>query len=69
MDKQTVLAQLKAHLGEMRERFSVKTLSLFGSVARNEAASTSDVDVLVSFEKKADFDIFMDLKFYLEELL
>ncbi|MFC1676399.1 nucleotidyltransferase family protein [Planctomycetota bacterium] len=69
MDKQTVLAQLKAHLGEMRERFSVKTLSLFGSVARNEAVSASDVDVLVSFEKKANFDIFMDLKFYLEELL
>ncbi len=69
MDKQTVLLQLKENLEQIRQRFSVERLSVFGSVVRGEAGEGSDVDVLVAFEKKANFDIFMDLKFYLEELL
>lgn len=69
MNKQAILARLADNLEEMQQRFSVKTLSIFGSIVRDEAADNSDVDVLVAFEKKASFDIFMDLKFYLEELL
>ncbi len=69
MDKQSVLSKLSACAPEIRERFSVKALSVFGSVARGEATERSDVDVLVAFEQKATFDLFMDLKFYLEELL
>ena len=69
MDKQAVLTRLKGSVEEIRQRFSVKRLAVFGSVAREEAGDTSDVDVLVAFDKKANFDLFMDLKFYLEELL
>lgn len=69
MDKQTVIMRLKENLEQIRQRFSVERLSVFGSVIRDEAQEDSDVDVLVVFEKKANFDIFMDLKFYLEELL
>lgn len=69
MDKQAILAQLSGSIEEIRRRFSVKTLAIFGSVAREEASNKSDVDVLVVFEQKANFDLFMDLKFYLEELL
>jgi len=69
MDKQSVLSKLSASAPEIRRRFSVKTLSVFGSVARGEATEGSDVDVLVAFERKATFDLFMDLKFYLEDLL
>ena len=69
MDKQTVIMRLKENLEQIRQRFSVERLSVFGSVVRGEAGEDSDVDVLVVFEEKANFDIFMDLKFYLEELL
>ncbi len=69
MDKQTVIMRLKENLEQIKRRFSVERLSVFGSVIRDEAGEESDVDVLVVFEKKANFDIFMDLKFYLEELL
>jgi len=69
MDKQTVLSRLSECAPEIRRRFSVRALSVFGSVARGEAAEGSDVDVLVAFKQKATFDLFMDLKFYLEELL
>ena len=69
MDKQAILARLSGSAEEIRQRFSVKRLAVFGSVAREEAGDTSDVDVLVTFDQKANFDLFMDLKFYLEELL
>ena len=69
MDRQAVLTRLTDCMEEIRRRFSVKTLAIFGSIARDEAAQNSDVDVLVVFEHKGDFDLFMDLKFFLEELL
>jgi predicted nucleotidyltransferase len=69
MSRRTVLKKLTDHFDEIQKRFSVEMLSIFGSVARNEAKGKSDVDILVVFNKKATFDLFMDLKFYLEELL
>jgi predicted nucleotidyltransferase len=69
MDKQTVLTKLTDCMAEIRQRFSVKALAIFGSIARDEATQNSDIDVLVVFEHKGSFDLFMDLKFYLEELL
>lgn len=69
MNKQVVLTQLTGRMEEIRQRFSVRRLSIFGSVVRGEAREGSDVDMLVAFDRKASFDIFMDLKFYLEELL
>ena len=69
MDKQTVLTRLKEDFLQIQRRFLVKRLSVFGSVARGQGDDSSDVDVLVSFEQKASFDLFMDLKFYLEDLL
>jgi len=69
MSKKTVLTKLKRNIRVIRRRFAVKGLSVFGSVARNEAGRRSDIDVLVEFKDKATFDLFMDLKFYLEDLL
>lgn len=69
MNKQAILAQLTDNLEEMQQRFSVRAISIFGSVARDDATDNSDVDLLVTFDNKANFDVFMDLRFYLEELL
>ena len=57
-----------------RERFSefhVKSLWLFGSVARDEASETSDVDVLVEFEEDWPVGLFLliRLKHCLEDIL
>ena len=62
------MAILTAH----RERltpYRVKSLALFGSVARDEARSDSDVDILVEFERPVGYFGFFDLKEYLESLL
>jgi len=48
--------------------FGVRSLALFGSAVRNEATEASDLDFLVEFDRKT-FDNYMDLKFFLEELL
>ena len=69
MDKQVILKRLSDKVEEIRKRFSVNTLSIFGSAARGEMADGSDIDILVAFDQRASFDLFMDLKFYLEELL
>lgn len=49
------------------EKYSVKKIGLFGSFVRGEQKDYSDIDFLVEFEEP-DFDKFMDLCFYLEEL-
>ncbi|MBP0048862.1 nucleotidyltransferase family protein [Marinobacterium sp. AK62] len=62
------IQQLHAHLREIKERFSVKSIALFGSVVRNEAVSGSDLDVLVSFEDHVTAQLYFGLQFYLEDL-
>ncbi|VVB91541.1 Nucleotidyltransferase domain protein [uncultured archaeon] len=51
------------------KKYGVRRLGLFGSYIRNEQKPTSDIDILVEFEKgKTTFDNYMDLKFFLEDL-
>ena len=69
MGRDEALEILGTHAGELRQEFGVASLRLFGSVARNEAAPASDVDILVSFSVAPTFRRFMQLRFRLEELL
>ncbi len=69
MTRQDVLAILKAHLPELRERYGVGRLALFGSVARDEAHDDSDVDILVEFAEPATLFELVGLKEDLEALL
>lgn len=62
-----VIDILKSHEMEMKKRFGVKRIGLFGSFARGEQKDTSDVDILVEFEEPT-FDNFMNLAFFLEDL-
>jgi len=60
---------LMNHKSEIKERFGVKNLYIFGSYVRGEQTPESDIDILVEFEKgKKTFRNYMGLKFYLEEL-
>src|SRR3990170_8682390 len=68
MRRDEVLVVLRGHLGDLTS-FGVKSLALFGSVARDEAGPESDLDLLVEFEGTATFDGYMGLKLYLEDLL
>ncbi len=54
---------------EIAARFGVRSLSLFGSTARDDARPDSDVDVLVDFAGPVTFDAHMGLLVFLEDLL
>lgn len=68
LDKEQVLAILQAHQEELRG-FGVRSLALFGSVARDEARPDSDVDLLVEFAKPVGLFAFARLQRYLEQAL
>jgi predicted nucleotidyltransferase len=60
---------LRQHKQEIRDRFGVERIGIFGSFVRGEEKQESDVDILVEFrEGEKTFDNYMDLKFYLEDL-
>ena len=68
MKRDQVLAILNAHQADLQD-LGVKSLELFGSVARDEAHPGSDIDFLVEFAIEASlFDLFR-VRHYLEDLL
>lgn len=69
MDHRAILDLLTAEAPVLRSRYGVRSLAVFGSVARGDDREDSDVDVLVTFEGPATFDRFFDLKFHLEDLV
>ena len=69
MNRTRILGLLADCQQEIATRYGVKRLALFGSAARDELGASSDVDVLVEFTGPATFNAYMDLKFYLEDLL
>jgi predicted nucleotidyltransferase len=50
------------------DRHGVKSLAVFGSVARGEATENSDLDVLVEFSRPVGLFEFIRLKKFLEDL-
>jgi predicted nucleotidyltransferase len=69
MRRVEAIGVLKQRLPELRRRYAVARLALFGSVARDEATDRSDVDVLVDFDGPTSFDGYFGLKEALEAAL
>jgi predicted nucleotidyltransferase len=63
-----IIETLRLRTSDLAGRFSVRKIGLFGSCARAKARPGSDVDILVDMAEPT-FDHYMDLKFFLEDLL
>jgi uncharacterized protein len=68
MKRDDVLAIVKAHQDKLKE-MGVKSLDLFGSVARDEATPESDVDFLVEFSEPGGLFQLFRVQHYLEDVL
>lgn len=68
MNRQAILDRLHAAAPELRLKYGVKSLAVFGSMARGDDHEASDVDVLATFDGPTTFRSFMGLKLDLEDL-
>lgn len=57
MKRQAVLDRLRMHEAELRA-LGIRRLSLFGSVARDEARSDSDIDLAAELDRDRGIGIF-----------
>lgn len=69
MKRDQTLAILRAERERLRRDYGVKSLALFGSVARDEASAASDLDLLVEFDRPTGLLGLFNLQEHLEELL
>lgn len=69
MNKNEIIAFLKAHKEEMRQKYGVKKIGLFGSYVRGEEKENSDVDIAVEMDERYIFRNFFALEQYLKDHL
>jgi len=55
--------------GELRTKFKVKEIGIFGSTLKGERKKKSDIDILVDFEEGADLFDLVGLSLFLERKL
>ncbi len=69
MQRDDAITILRTAESVLRERFAVRSLALFGSVARNQAVLGSDVDLLVEFDHRIGLLHLIATAQYIEQLL
>jgi len=69
MKKDVILNIIRQNKPELQSRYAVNQLGLFGSCVRDQQNSTSDIDLLVSFNHNIDLFDYVELCEYLEQLL
>ena len=68
-NKDDILNVLAKH-AQAIQAYGVRLFGLFGSFVRDQQRQDSDIDILVQFvPEQKTFDNFMNLAFFLEELL
>ena len=64
-----IISSLRNVKEDLSQKFAVKEIGIFGSVARQEQTDTSDIDLLVEFSRPVSLVTFMRLEFYLSDIL
>ena len=67
MDKQETINFLANHKQELKEKYGVTKIGLFGSYIRGNENENSDIDIAVEITSENKFRSFFGLKKYLEE--
>ncbi len=69
MKREGIMRALRKQKQDLRLRFAVQSLALFGSAARDQAVDTSDVDLLVEFNRPIGLLHLIQTQQHLEKLL
>lgn len=72
IQKDLVKSALRCLMPELRQKYRVRSLALFGSVARGDTHARSDIDLLVEFDdadKPVSLWEFISLRDYLSDRL
>lgn len=66
-----IIKILKEHKEDIKKKYHVKEIALFGSYIRGEEKESSDIDILIDFIPDARISLldFIELEDYLSELL
>jgi len=68
-EAESITNELRKNIPQLKERYSVRSLGLFGSHVRGEQQSGSDVDILVEFEDSPSLLKFIALERHLSDLI
>ena len=60
---------LQDYKKELKEKYQIKKISIFGSYVRNQQKKRSDIDLLVEFEETPDLLKFIEIEEYLAKLI
>lgn len=63
-----IIQLLDSHKQSLTARYPIKSMAIFGSVARGDARPGSDVDIMVEFDQPIGIE-FVDLAEELEQML
>lgn len=69
MTREEILEFLREHKAEIAERFGVSKMGLVGSIARGDATSESDIDIIVSLNSSNTCRSFFGLLHFLQDSL
>lgn len=57
-----IISKLRHAMPDLRQRWPIRSLALFGSRMRHDATSASDLDVLVEFDRPIPLSAFLALE-------
>jgi len=71
LNLERVINILKEHKEELKEKYGVKEIGVFGSCVRGEQKRVSDIDILIEFKSDARISLldFVGIENYISDLL
>lgn len=68
LNKQKIIRLINQNIEKLKQKYPIKSIALYGSYARGEQDSSSDIDLLVDFTQPIGMEI-IDLTLDLEKIL
>ena len=64
-----IKSEIRNSMPTLRDKYKVKTISVFGSYVRGEQGKRGEIDILVDFSETIDLFAFIELESFLSETI